>query len=69
MEERDVESLLNQANKQALPLKQGQKEYEEFFDVLSNIWRIADKYKLGTKITTTNFVMFGPQSAGKTTVS
>eukprot|EP00957_Ditylum_brightwellii_P081525 6202071-Ditylum_brightwellii.AAC.1 len=35
---------------------------------MGKVWRIADEYDLGGRITSTNFVMFGPQSAGKTTL-
>eukprot|EP00957_Ditylum_brightwellii_P108474 8273967-Ditylum_brightwellii.AAC.1 len=35
---------------------------------MAKVWRIADEHDLGGRITSTNFVMFGPQSAGKTTL-
>eukprot|EP00957_Ditylum_brightwellii_P115135 8780968-Ditylum_brightwellii.AAC.1 len=67
-----TESIINLASRQAKPLKRGMGEddntYEEFFDVMAKVWRIADEYDLGGRITSTNFVMFGPQSAGKTTL-
>mmetsp|Transcript_24327 Transcript_24327/g.32305 ORF Transcript_24327/g.32305 Transcript_24327/m.32305 type:complete len:918 (+) Transcript_24327:92-2845(+) len=67
-----TESIISHASHQAKPLKRGSGEddntYEEFFDVMAKVWRIADEHDLGGRITSTNFVMFGPQSAGKTTL-
>jgi len=67
-----TEAIISKANRQVKPLKResGEDEntYEEFFGVMAKVWRIADEYDLGGRITSTNFVMFGPQSAGKTTL-
>lgn len=42
--------------------------YEAFFDIMGKVWRVADEYNLTENISMTNFVMFGPQSVGKTTL-
>ena len=42
-------------------------DYEAFLKAISDVRVVADRYNL-KKIEFTNFVMFGPQSAGKTTL-
>jgi GTPase SAR1 family protein len=41
--------------------------YDDFFEAMADVWQVADKFNLSVPFT--NFVMFGPQSSGKTTIT
>ena len=64
--------LLTRAQNQPEPLKKGGKDaemYRDISDALATLWRVADEHNLNKDVQFTNFVMFGPQSAGKTTLT
>jgi len=66
------EKLLERARSQPEPLKKGGKDsdmYRDISDALATLWRVADEHNLNKEVQFTNFVMFGPQSAGKTTLT
>jgi GTPase SAR1 family protein len=68
MNELNVSSIRDQAARQVTPLKHDDESTTEFFNIISEVWEIADKDTLAKEITYTNFVMFGPQSVGKTSL-
>jgi hypothetical protein len=63
-----ISAIKAQASKQHKPLKRNGEDsvLNEFFAVVSKVRKVSDRLKLENKITMTNFVMFGPQSVGKT---
>ena len=67
-----IKGIIRQAANQPKPLKhgskEGKKELDEFLHLTSKIWDIADMHQLRNPITQTNFVLIGPQSAGKTSL-
>jgi hypothetical protein len=65
------EKLLERARSQPEPVKKDGKDsemYRDISDALATLWRVADEHNLNKEVQFTNFVMFGPQSAGKTTL-
>ena len=68
MSEMDISYIRDQAVRQMKPLKQDDETTTEFFKIMADVWKIADNHALEKKITSTNFVMFGPQSVGKTSL-
>ena len=64
--------MLERGNAQPKPLKRSgdaEEKFEKFFEVMATLWHIADEYDMTHQIQFTNFVTFGPQSAGKTTIT
>ena len=63
-----VRAIMAQASKQIRPLKRDADDHviKAFFEVMSDVWAVADRLKLENRVSNTNFVMFGPQSVGKT---
>lgn len=61
--------MLERGNAQPKPLIRSGNMFEQFFEVMATLWHIADEYDLIDQIQFTNFVTFGPQSAGKTTIT
>jgi Dynamin family len=70
--EEKIRKIVHQGRLQPQPLRRsgetGEK-FEKFLDAMATLWHIADEYNLGNQIKFTNFVTFGPQSAGKTTLT
>lgn len=64
--------MMERGRVQPKPLKrsgEAQEKFERFFEVMATLWHIADEYDITHQIQFTNFVTFGPQSAGKTTIT
>jgi hypothetical protein len=64
--------MMERGRVQPKPLKrsgEAEEKFERFFEVMATLWHIADEYDMTHQIQFTNFVTFGPQSAGKTTIT
>lgn len=67
-----IRLMMERGKIQPRPLKRSGEvdaKLEMFFEVMATLWHIADEYDLTHQIQFTNFVTFGPQSAGKTTIT
>lgn len=67
-----IRLMVERGKAQPRPLKRSgevDEQFEKFFEVMATLWHIADEYDLTHQIQFTNFVTFGPQSAGKTTIT
>jgi len=69
LDRKRTDAILDRSNAQPDLLENADEKFSTFLETMSMVWRIADEYNLSSDISFTNFLMFGPQSAGKTTIA